>query len=338
MTTERERTTQVSVSFVPWAHETTRPYRDQSGALRARPAWFRLMHPHMLIEDVHTGIMPYMRVRGRRACVIRLDPDDERASHLVSAALPSDYGRGGYRHRNLAEAICDFVRDCAGAIMNDGQAFYELVYLLGDGEGEPVGFRLSHIPTYTVVLEGGHFLQELPPDEARHAGKPRRVRLPEEDILSFKLPKYARASYWQMMNALALTSVLPMPEWAMKVSAGLAKGPHYDLRLHRSQELRAIALATRDIGWNARNLLADDMLEHYYLQRHIRFEEFKIRLRDEIINMLNLGLKRAGDRLAFVGSVVVEGLPTLDDIARWRTRLADGSCTFEEILDAFSRI
>jgi len=338
MTTERERTTQVSLSYVPWADETTMPYRDQSGALRARPAWFRLMYPHMLIEDVHTGIMPYTRVHGTRAYDIHLDSEDERASRLVAAALPSDYGRGGYRHRNLSEAVCDFVRDCAGTIMNDGQAFYELVYVLGEGGDEPVGFRLAHIPTHTVVLKGEHFVQELPPDEARHTGKPQRVPLPEEDILSFRLPEYARTSYSQMMSTLALASVPPMPEWAMKVAAGLAKGPPYDLRLHRNQQVRAIALATRPIGWNARNLLADNMLEHYYLQRHVRFEEFKIQLRGEIIDTLNLGLKRAGGRLGFAGSVVVKGLPTLDDIARSRAGLADGSITFKEILDAFSII
>jgi len=334
---DEERTSQVSVGYLPQQDDDQQADRSPSRALRSRPGWWLQLYPHMLIEDVHTGIMPFLRAPGT-SCQVRLDPPDAGIEGLLAKAVPSSASWGAYTHRDLTEAVFDFVRDVAWMIMNDGLAFYEVVYVFGETEDQAAAFRLCYIPTYSVVPKQGALLQEVPVEVAERVGCPLTVKLPQEDIVTFQLPYYVRQGYWRMMDLLSRASRPVMPKWAMDVSAGLAKGPAYDFQNHRRDQEEVVALATRCIGWNARGLVSDAILEYYYLWRYLRFEEFKIRLRDEIVGALNTAVRRAGDRLGFAGAVVLDGFPTLDHIRTARTGLRSGSMAFKEIMDLFSEI
>jgi hypothetical protein len=291
----------------------------------------------MLIEDVRNGLIPFARVRTGKPFSVCLQPDDDRASDLVASALPSHFGRGLHRNCDMIEALCDFVRDCAGTIMYYGEAFFEIVYLL-DNVDKATGFHLSHIPSYSVLRHRGRLIQELPAEVASGLEKPQRIELPEQSIVHIQLPVYVRRTYWQMMDVLAQTSGPGIPEWALQTNAGLHQGSPYDFRQHRSEQIKAIALATKTIGWDGRHLIYDNTVEHYRWQRFLRFHEFKIRVRDEIVAGVNDAIGRAGLKLGFNGTLKIEGVPTLADIEKVRAGLMDGSLPFKDVLEPFSRI
>ena len=334
MKEERDRTSQVSMTYIPQSEGDILLRRLPNGRLQQRSAWFHHLYAHMLIEDVRNGVMPFARIATGKPFSVCLQPDESRASDLVASALPSQYGRGLHGSKDLGEAVCDFVHECAGTIMYYGEAFFEIVYLL-DKENKPFGFRLSHIPSYSVARRRGKMIQELPADVASRWNRPEHIELPQSSILRIQLPAYVRRAYWPMMDVLAQASGPGMPEWAMQVGAGLRKGPAYDFSLHHAEQIKAVALATKIIGWDGRQLIYEDTVEHYRWQRFLRFEEFKIRLRDEIIAGLNDAVLRAGQELGFAGTIVLEGVPTLADIERVRAGLMEGSLPFKDVVEPF---
>src|SRR6266536_3130605 len=71
---------------------------------------------------------------------------------------------------------------------------------------------------------------------------------------------------------------------------------------------------TEPIGWNVRELFQDNHLAPYDVWRQLRFLEFKIRLRDLIMNRLNTTLAEVGSQLDFQAAIELSGLPTLQDV------------------------
>ena len=338
MEVEEENTTQVSVAYIPQEEDNvTFLQRPASTPIQLPGGWFNALYVHMLIEDVSNAIMPFTSSTTEKPLDIRLQPQIDSARDLVTAAIPTRHGGNSYSRRSLLETVCDFVREFAGTIMYYGEVFFEIVYLLDD-EDRPHGFRLSYIPRHSIVRDGENLIQELPRDVARRWNLPTSIILPKTSIVNIRLPAYVRRTYWSMIDVLARASDPGMREWAMQVNAGLRKGPAYDFAEHQRNRRNAVALATKTIGWGARQLINDDMLEHYLLQRFLRFEGFKIRFRDEILSTLNDAIKRAGQKLRFKASVVLDGFPKLADVKDAKAGLMDGSMTFAAVFDKFSMV
>ena len=337
MNKEQERTSQVSVAYIPQPEgDNLLACRLPSGRGRLRPDWFHYPYARMLIEDVQNGLMPFARIRTRKPFSVRLQPADERAVRLIASALPSRYyGSGSHMRHDLGESLCDFVRECAGTIMYCSEAFFEIVYILHN-DGEATGFRLSHIPGHSITRRRGKLSQELPPDVARDRSLPQLIELPESSIIHIQLPDYVRRTFWQMMDILARASDPGMPEWAMQMNAGPREGPPYDFSQHHCERIKAIAQATKSIGWDGRRLIYENTVEHYRWQRFLRFEEFKIQLRDEILAGINDAIGRAGQRLGFNGTLLLEGVPTLPDVERARVGLMGGGLPFKDVVEPFS--
>src|SRR5258708_13478909 len=85
----------------------------------------------------------------------------------------------------------------------------------------------------------------------------------------------------------------------------------YNFSAHQRERGKLFATVTEPIGWNVRRLFEENHLAPYDVWRDLRFLEFKIRLRDLIMERLNQALRQVGGRLGFEASVELSGLPTL---------------------------
>src|SRR5687767_10427421 len=95
-------------------------------------------YPHMLIEDVSLWVMPILRHDQVARAV--LEPPNRAAEDLVAQALGREY-----HGRDLAGAIFDFFRRCAGMLVAYAIAPYEIVYLYSSNSDAAVGFELCSI-------------------------------------------------------------------------------------------------------------------------------------------------------------------------------------------------
>lgn len=288
------------------------------------------MYPNMLIDDVATSIMPVGGRTEKRPFRAYLTPTDAPIEEMVAGAISRE------RHREtLGATLSDFVHDCAHLIMMYGEAYYEIVYLSTGEATSPDAFELTLIQPCTVRKRRGKLVQYIPPTVARERRLPALLELPEDAVLLFTPPRTMQRHLKETMNSLTILSREVLPRFALETRDDGTLMVPFDFAMYRRTHHIALATATRWVGWNARTLMRDDMLEYHLLERQLRFEKFKIGIRDQILTTLNEGLARAGQRLGFCTHLVVEGLPTLKEVEDARAALEAGKRSFKEILQPF---
>lgn len=97
----------------------------------------------------------------------------------------------------------------------------------------------------------------------------------------------------------------------------------------------AVLSATNSIGWNARDVPSKHLQEYFSLVRVLRFERFKLRLRNSILNNINDNLARLVSDPAYDGKIEFHGLPTEEDIRQAEKDLKEGRRRFNDIIDLF---
>ncbi len=297
------------------------------------PDYMSELYPSMLIEDVALAIMPVGGHSENSRFRVSVEPPDRRAEGLVNDAI-ARHGRAG----TLAESACDFLYSCSRTMLSYGRATYELVYLSREDEAKAAAFELVSIPALTVCRRGRKMVQHIPAEEARRRGVPRRIELEGDRVLTFELPRRIRNEFGRIMGTLSRLSKQFIPEFALEQTEDPSKRVPYDSGVHIREMHLAIARAGKVIGWNARETFVDEVLEYYWMERQLRFEQFKADLRKSILEVLNDGLKRAGRELGFEVEIKIDGMPTTDDVRAAREELGKGTRTFREILNPFMRL
>ena len=126
-----------------------------------------------------------------------------------------------------------------------------------------------------------------------------------------------------------------MPEFAIhnRNPDGTVRVP-YDLEELTGIEQRAVATITRSTGWRGRGTFGDAVTSYYTMCRFLRFEEFKIGLRETVASTINRILAVAGAAVRFKGVVSLHHLPTLEEVAASRSDLVAGRLDFVKIAGA----
>lgn len=295
----------------------------------ATPDYYEHLNTHMLIDDLRNSVIPIAGYT-RKPFDVTLVPPDEAAEELISEAID----RRGYSH-DLAGAVCDFIQMCAGTLLTFTEAYYEIGYFLDD-EGKKVAFYLSPVPPRSIVIEGTQIKQYVPAIIARERGlQGQHVTLSPETIMAFSLPEYVRADFPEMLRFLAQQSARLLPKFAMQNLENPSKRVPFDSDKYWRAQKMALAAVTKDIGYNFRDYNMQYVTEYYYWHRDLMFENFKVELRESILDVLNGGIARAGKELGFACQIKVEGLPNKNDIKTAQEKLAAGEGSFEAILKPF---
>jgi len=319
---ELERSQQ-SVSYIPDDILKTRT------DVADRAEYFDKFYPHMFIEDVKLRIMPIGGRVSEKEFNISLDPPDPKVQQIIENAISPDR-----YHHDLARIICDFIADCAVNLLIYESVTYEVVYLSEPKNGKTVGFELVQINPFTLIQRGNSLSQFLPDEHIKKLSERRCIELQPDRILTFKLPVNIQGKLDQIMESMRILS-LTSPDFFMKeLAAGFRKTP-YDVTTHYHLRNVALAKITKDFGWDARNSFEKEASEYYLIYRYLKFEKFRMELRNIILDTLNAGLELVGKQLGFNTKILVNGLPTLDDVQTAYNHLLQGDIPFGEILEPF---
>ncbi len=275
------------------------------------------------MEDVGMGMVP---VTGAD---VRVSPQDEISEQVVANALSlRDHDS------DLAWATHEFFNLCAQRIMAFGEDVYEIVYLAA-AEGESsVDFRLAPIHPVTVAREGNKVAQYVPRIR-RDENTAEYIDLPPDRTAVFEAPKHLREPIAQTMRSLSSLDDFGLPDFALQELGETHKRIPFDTRAHIRTHKLAVADASRPLGWMARGLIEEDMLEYYVLHRSLKFERFKIELRNHILGTLNETLERAGSEVGTLGQLELLGLPSVTDVDAAASHLAAGDRAFKDIVQPF---
>jgi hypothetical protein len=308
---------------------------------RSRKGEFRISrYDHMLNEDVNVSIMPYRNHDERReTSIVQLSSPNDLVEEDISLALSgSDYHRN-----NLEEAVSDFIRECASTIMHEGQAIYEIVHYKDEDTPETSFSKLEHVPNRNIKFFLGQPFQILPKLEDFEGKKPRFKRITKDKLVVFKMPKPYGAIHKSMRLQLdrigndgAQSLYIKVMEEANKKKNNILNHKINVMDGYKFSDL-AVLSATNSIGWNARDVPSKHLQEYFSLVRLLRFEGFKLKLRNTILNTINDNLTRLVSDPAYDGKIEFHGLPTEEDIQQAEKDLKEGSKRFNDIISPFLR-
>jgi len=284
----------------------------------------------MLVDDVSHSIVPYGGESRREGFTVRLVPEGADVEKQVVDGL-------GQRNesRNLAAATCYFIQECAMFIMLEGQVHYEIVYHERvEGSGRK-SFKLEFIPPWSIKRRRGKLVQMIPQEVAVSQGCPTTVVLGGPDIVTFSSSIIDPARNMKTLETLARVGEGVLPEFYMRDLAQAGKASPFELKEFERAQKATVATVTKEYGWTARGLLQECMSEYYFFVRFLRFEMLKAIMREDIVRTLNQALGRAGDVLGFEAAIVIEGLPSNEDVSRSSALLQEGKSEFKVIMDPY---
>ena len=296
---------------------------------------------HMLEQDVALQLLPVSgEIRRTDEPCARLLSRSQDAPREVQEFVIA--GLSGERD-SLASAVAEHVNQTAAAVVAHGRAVYEVAYYKQNGK--PVGFVLLYLLPQYLVSRRGSLRQEIPhgtriPSDAL-GEEPREITERERPLSADRLliadwpPGYADGQ--QHVKNLRWLGRKQYPEFLIpKPGVPDASRVPYDFERFRAVQDRALAATTRFIGWNARGLFDRLQTGYYYAARHLRFERFKIALRDHLLAKLNDVLKRTGRDLGFDAQLQLQGLPGPADVDKAEQELAEGGASLKDIIERFS--
>jgi hypothetical protein len=311
-------------------------YRVEADAMRESPgsyAW-------MLLHDVRVGVVPYVSSDERDRLRLVTDTDVDDALDRVAEAVDRD------RYSDPQYAVSEWIRQCSYDVMVYGCSLFELAYVVNKSSKEPVSFRLLHLSSSHTKRDGYRAVQVVPagacvfgpgPENERIVSKTFERVIESERTVVIEMPSGSGYKPAKVIRDLQLIGETAHPQFMIPRYGEVNPVP-FEFSLFRTTMERAIARLTRDVGWNARWLFQETQTEYHFFDRMLRFEEFKIRLREAIVSGLNSALMRAGRVLKFNAVIRFEGLPTLEDVTVARQHLVAGTKPFEAIVKTFLKL
>lgn len=311
-----------SEKAVHFMHPKANKERDLTGSL----------YPHMLIEDVHSGIMPFGGRTNNKNFKITVKPQNPVIEKLLINSFPTYHGNP----YDIKETICDFIDEVAYMLAYYGIAYYEIVYYY-DNSGKPTRFEIVRINNTNINEMFGFYWQYIPKSVHRYRDESNKrfVRLPRKSIVKIVLPNACGGPKIQqkLLSNLAWLSNCTIPNFVMEDMKQQKQQPGYDFMVYQRNSNVYLAKITKHLGWSARGLQRDLTLEMYQLFRYLKFEKTKAIIREHILSQLNKTLKNVGKIMDFNITIEIEGMPTAMKLNEHISKLLSGKMPFAEVVE-----
>ena len=288
------------------------------------------LYTYMLYQDLD-HVFPYGF--GRTSPRVQIvGPDAERATPLIAAALSER------SFPSLDDGLRKFVSYTAQYLVFGGPCTYEIDYLYPADAGsddDPVAFGLELIQPGTLgALDGAPIQYVLPTiSGSRDSTGLSYVTLDRSTLVVFMLPPEFVAPVRTLIEFLMTANREQGKEFEL-TRRSMTETTPYNFSAHLREKGTLFAEVTQPIGWNVRGLFKADQLEPFSIWRQIRFLEFKVMVRDRIIEQLNTAIGQVGERMGFSASIEVTGVPTLEDVQSAKDDFRNGRRGLSDLASA----
>lgn len=279
-------------------------------------------YTYLLHQDLG-HVVPYGLGRSDASGVRVVGPDADRARGLIAGAL-SDRS-----YPSLSDGVRDFVSSTAQQLVFSGTCTYEIDLLSpqdAQDDAHPTAFDLHRIQPGTLDTLNGQPMQYVldSMSSLRDPNGNVYVVLDASRLTTFSLPVDLVHPVRELMTFLLTANAEQGREFALQ-ERSLQQATPYDFSAHRRETEKLFAEVTQPIGWTVRGLFTDSQLEPYRVWREIRFQEFKVKLRECVLTRLNELLQETGVLMGFSATIEVFGLPTVDDVRQAKEDFRSGS-------------
>jgi hypothetical protein len=288
-------------------------------------------YTYLLNQDLE-HVIPYDVGRDGEREVRVVGPDANRAMPLIASALSE---RG---YPSLDDGVRDFVSSTAQHLVLGGPCTYEIDFLYSAdemGDDPPAAFRLELIAPGTFSTLGSTPIQYVLPtiSPLRDRSGISYVSLDPSTLVTFTLPSDLVSPVRTMVDFLLAANREQGKDFAL-MERSLTESTPYDFTTHNREKGELFAEVTQPIGWNVRDLFKDNRLEPYSVWRQIRFLEFKVRVRDAILERLNQAIRRVGRKMDFAATIELTGLPTPGDVRTLKEDFRSGRRSLRDLVSS----
>lgn len=245
-----------------------------------------------------------------------------------------------YAPHSVDETIRKLVEEIAQSLIWSGRTYY---FLHDDTEQEEI--HLASFSSGGVVRLLGTHIQWVPKRRERQWDQdneelPGEIRiLDAAKVMRFEMP----TSIKRMLSAQNRTlAVLDKHQFEVTNFHPQAtyENPnptnHFDFRMWKDLQDRALYRAMRSTGWNGRTYDSSKRSDFFDCHRLIRFRRNQLLLRDNILNQLSRELSRVGKGYKSEFSLEISRnneLPSVAHLNELEVRLAREEVGFNEIID-----
>ena len=285
------------------------------------------LNTSMFIEDVHIVVMP-MGGRFRQtdfSVELQGNSDDE---HRAIAILRSLTRGDTHSRPDLRDLLSNSVNEIARYLAWQGRAAYEIIR----GEESDKAWRLYSFTDERLFRIFRNYIQIIPKADQRRWRKT-CVIIPEQDIWNIAMPKVLGGyrGYRKILKRLRRGSRLA-PSFISDEMDNQEWTTYFRAELYRTEMNLFVAKTTARFGWPMRNLGLKIWTEFYGMYRFITLDWARACMREHIINELNQLFRR----LHIETEIVVEGLPTAQEILKIRQQMCEGKISLRDASDACS--
>lgn len=244
-----------------------------------------------------------------------------------------------YAPHSVDETICELVEEIAQLLILSGRAYF---FLYEDKKQE---IHMASFNSFGVVRLFGTYIQWVPKRLERHWDQddeelPRELRiLDATKIMRFDMPPAIKRMLSAQNKTLAILDKHQFWEANFHVKA-THENPnptnHFDFRVWKDTQERALYRATRRTGWNGRQGVHTKCSDFFDCHRLIRFRRNQLLLRDDILNQLNREFSKAGKGHKSEFSIAISPthkLPNIAHLNELEMRLASEEVGFHEVID-----
>jgi hypothetical protein len=285
---------------------------------------------HMFIEDMYTGIMPFMIYAGEREKYpSKVEPSSPKKEGIIAEGISE---RGNRRF--LTDALCNFIRTTTHILFQNGVVFYEIVYEK-DELGETKSFEFESIHPFYLFKFFKNYYQIIPWWVAKECHvKVQVIKIPVEKILRIDFPKQfgGRRKIKKTLKRMWQLSKELVPKFQMDA---MSKNEDFGFNLKdfNKAEYLEIAKFTKDFGWSQRQFTDNYVAEYYSWLRFLRKKKIEAVIRDKIISQLNIALN--GSVLKLGVNVAIENIFSVEDVRNKEESLKAGDIAFIDIFNFF---
>nr|WP_321525145.1 hypothetical protein [uncultured Cohaesibacter sp.] len=257
---------------------------------------------------------------------------------LTERLLGSVYTR--YGPHGVEKTVREWTEEIAKALIWSGKAYYHLW-----DESDSDNIRISSFGPNGVSTLLGITFQWVPSYKELHwdrddEEKPREVRLLDgQKVIRFKMPKALRQILRSQNRTLATIDRHQYEITGFHLRA-THEDPnptnHFDFRVWKDNQDRALYRATRLTGWNGRQYDGAKRSDFFDCHRLIRFRRNQLILRDDILKQLSSELTRVGRQFNAEYEVRIEAdekLPSVEQLNDLEVRLSIEETSFSEVID-----
>ncbi|HHQ4747366.1 TPA: hypothetical protein ACSP2Y_000395 [Aeromonas veronii] len=248
----------------------------------------------------------------------------------------------GSRHtsRTISESILQLLEEITQSLIWCGKAFF---FLSENTERQEI--NITSFSSNGVVRLFGKHIQLIPKRWARHWNQedeelPREIRiLDATKIMRFDIPTQLKRMLSSQNRILTILDKHQLGEIHFQYKATYENPTptnHFDFRMWKDIQDRALYRATRSTGWDGRNGGSTNCSDFFYCHRLIRFRRNQLLLRDDILNQLSSELTRVGKSYNEEFTFEISGaneLPNVTHLNELEVKLTREEVGFKEIID-----